>query len=196
MEELSSPDRISAEVNLGVGSAEAWKPVASVSPGQRATALLALVLLSSGDPLIIDQPEDDLDNQHIYEDIVRVLADVCQSRQVIVATHNANIPVLGDAELVVALNADADRSRLEAMAFKRILKDAELPLHFTPHCLRHTLPRSCSSRREPRLCAAPARPREHSAHRGHLRPLAPDGQQGRGRSPRRRDLRAQVVAKW
>jgi ABC-type lipoprotein export system ATPase subunit len=115
LEELASPDRISAEVNLGVGEAETWKPVEAVSPGQRATALLALVLLSSGEPIIIDQPEDDLDNQHIYEDIVRVLADVCQSRQVIVATHNANIPVLGDAELVVALDADADRSRVEAL---------------------------------------------------------------------------------
>ena len=114
-EELPTPDRISAEVNLGVGGAETWRPVSSVSPGQRATALLALVLLSSGEPLLIDQPEDDLDNQHIYEDIVRVLADVCQNRQVIVATHNANIPVLGDAELVVALNADADRSRVEAI---------------------------------------------------------------------------------
>jgi DNA repair exonuclease SbcCD ATPase subunit len=114
-EGLTSPDRIFAEVNLGVGGAEVWKPVGSVSPGQRATALLALVLLSSGEPLIIDQPEDDLDNQHIYEDIVRVLAEVCQTRQVIVATHNANIPVLGDAELVVVLNADADRSRMEAI---------------------------------------------------------------------------------
>ncbi|MGD0076594.1 MAG: AAA family ATPase, partial [Candidatus Binataceae bacterium] len=114
-EELPTPDRISAEVNLGVGATDTWKPVSSVSPGQRATALLALVLLSSGEPLIIDQPEDDLDNQHIYEDIVRVLAEVCQNRQVIVATHNANIPVLGDAELVVALNADADRSRVEAI---------------------------------------------------------------------------------
>jgi len=115
LEELASPDRISAEVNLGVGSAENWKPVSSVSPGQRATALLALVLLSSTEPLIIDQPEDDLDNQHIYQDIVRVLAEVCQTRQVIVATHNANIPVLGDAELVVVLDADADRSRIEAI---------------------------------------------------------------------------------
>jgi len=115
LEELATPDRISAEVNLGAPGAEVWKAVGSVSPGQRATALLALVLMSSGDPLIIDQPEDDLDNQHIYEDIVRVLADVCQTRQVIVATHNANIPVLGDAELVVALNADADRSRIEAL---------------------------------------------------------------------------------
>ena len=115
LEELPSPDRISAEVNLGAAGSENWKPVAAVSPGQRATALLALVLMSSGEPLIIDQPEDDLDNQHIYEDIVRVLADVCQARQVIVATHNANIPVLGDAELIVALNADAERSRVEAI---------------------------------------------------------------------------------
>jgi hypothetical protein len=114
-EELATPDRISAEVNLGTPGAETWKPVTGVSPGQRATALLALVLLSSDEPLIIDQPEDDLDNQHIYEDIVRVLADVCQNRQVIVATHNANIPVLGDAELLVALDADAQRSRVEAL---------------------------------------------------------------------------------
>ena len=71
--------------------------------------------MSSGEPLIIDQPEDDLDNQHIYEDIVRVLAEVCQARQVIVATHNANIPVLGDAELVVALSADAERAHVEAI---------------------------------------------------------------------------------
>jgi ABC-type lipoprotein export system ATPase subunit len=115
LEELPSPDRISAEVNLGVGGTENWKPVSSVSPGQRATALLALVLLSSGEPLIIDQPEDDLDNQHIYQDIVKVLVEVCQTRQVIVATHNANIPVLGDAELVVVLDADADRSRVAAV---------------------------------------------------------------------------------
>ena len=114
-EELETPDRITAEVNLGSPGAETWKPVTAVSPGQRATALLALVLLSSDEPLIIDQPEDDLDNQHIYEDIVRVLADVCQKRQVIVATHNANIPVLGDAELLVAIDADAQRSHVEAL---------------------------------------------------------------------------------
>jgi ABC-type lipoprotein export system ATPase subunit len=114
-EELETPDRISAEVNLGIPGAETWKRITAVSPGQRATALLALVLLSSDEPLIIDQPEDDLDNQHIYEDIVRVLADVCQKRQVIVATHNANIPVLGDAELLVAVDADALRSHVEAL---------------------------------------------------------------------------------
>ena len=115
LEEISTPDLIVAEVNLGSPDAEIWKHVDMVSPGQRATALLSLVLLSSQEPLIIDQPEDDLDNQHIYEDVVQVLTEVCQHRQVIVATHNANIPVLGDAELVVAFDADAERSRLEAI---------------------------------------------------------------------------------
>ena len=63
---------------------------------------------------MIDQPEDDLDNRYIYDEVVRVLSRVCEGRQVIVATHNANIPVLGDAELVLALDADADRSRVLA----------------------------------------------------------------------------------
>ena len=115
LEEFVTRDRISAEVNLGTKDKEAWKSVEEVSPGQRATAMLALVLLSGTDPLVIDQPEDDLDNQYIYQDVVRLLADVSERRQVIVATHNANIPVLGDAELIVAFNADADRARIEAI---------------------------------------------------------------------------------
>jgi len=85
-----------------------------VSPGQRATALLALALAGGREPLIIDQPEDDLDNRYIYDEVVKVLADVCQERQVIVATHNANLPVLGDAELVVAFDAQAAQGRVLA----------------------------------------------------------------------------------
>lgn len=126
LEELPRPDEVVAEVNLGGPDGERWRPVASVSPGQRATALLALVLSSGSEPLIIDQPEDDLDNRHIYEEVVRVLREVCQSRQVIVATHNANIPVLGDAELIVALDADADRGRLLAIGG---LEDASVAAH-------------------------------------------------------------------
>lgn len=126
LEEQSRPDEIIAEVNLGGPGGERWRSVSSVSPGQRATALLALVLSSGSEPLIIDQPEDDLDNRHIYEEIVRVLGNVCQSRQVIVATHNANIPVLGDAELIVALDADADRGGLLAIGG---LEDATVASH-------------------------------------------------------------------
>lgn len=54
---------------------------------------------------MIDQPEDDLDNRYIYDEVVKVLAKVCESRQVIVATHNANIPIVGDGEMVLALAA-------------------------------------------------------------------------------------------
>lgn len=72
-------------------------------------------MLANGvEPLVIDQPEDDLDNRYVYEEIVKLLAEVCQHRQVIVATHNANIPILGDAELVVALDAEADRGMVLA----------------------------------------------------------------------------------
>jgi ABC-type lipoprotein export system ATPase subunit len=105
---------ISIEIDLGGSGVESWHDVAEVSPGQRATALLALVLATGREPLIIDQPEDDLDNRYIYDEVVKVLGRVCERRQVIVATHNANIPILGDAEFVLALDADAGRSRVLA----------------------------------------------------------------------------------
>ena len=115
IEEADVPDRIIVEVDLSSGTGdEAWHDVGAVSPGQRATALLALALAGGKEPLIIDQPEDDLDNRYIYDEVVSVLAEVCQSRQVIVATHNANIPILGDAELVLALDAEATQGTVLA----------------------------------------------------------------------------------
>jgi ABC-type cobalamin/Fe3+-siderophores transport system ATPase subunit len=114
IEEADTPDRVIVEIDLGGPGAEAWAPIDEVSPGQRAMALLALALASGSEPLVIDQPEDDLDNRYIYDEVVRVLSRVCEGRQVIVATHNANIPVLGDAELILALDAAADRSRVLA----------------------------------------------------------------------------------
>ena len=114
VEEADTPDRVVVEVDLGAPGSESWAPIGEVSPGQRAMALLALARASGSEPLVIDQPEDDLDNRYIYDEVVRVLSRVCERRQVIVATHNANIPVLGDAELVLALDADADRSRVLA----------------------------------------------------------------------------------
>lgn len=115
IEETDMPDRIVVEVNLaGPDGEDAWHDVTEVSPGQRATALLALALAGGREPLVIDQPEDDLDNRYIYDEVVKVLAEVCQSRQVIVATHNANIPILGDAEMVLALDAEAARGKVLA----------------------------------------------------------------------------------
>lgn len=109
IEIADTPDTVLIEINLGKSPNDDWRPIKDISPGQRATALLALALAAGQEPLLIDQPEDDLDNRYIFDEVVQVLARVCETRQVIVATHNANIPILGDAELVIALDATADR---------------------------------------------------------------------------------------
>ncbi|CAM5398526.1 TrlF family AAA-like ATPase [Eoetvoesiella caeni] len=73
------------------------------SLGQRASALLLYVLSQrQNDVIIIDQPEDDLDNQTIYDDVIKLLREMKPYAQFIFATHNANFPVLGDAEQVHA----------------------------------------------------------------------------------------------
>jgi type III restriction enzyme len=75
-------------------------PFENASAGQQATALLLTLLNQSGPPLIIDQPEDDLDNQIIF-DIVNYIWNAKTHRQIIFSSHNANLVVNGDAELVV-----------------------------------------------------------------------------------------------
>lgn len=73
------------------------------SLGQRASALILFVLSQhENDVIIIDQPEDDLDNQTIYEDVIKLVRKLKPKTQFIFATHNPNIPVLGDAEQIVA----------------------------------------------------------------------------------------------
>lgn len=71
------------------------------SLGQRASALIIFVLSQQeNDVIIIDQPEDDLDNQTIYEDVIKLVRAMKPKVQFIFATHNPNIPVLGDAEQI------------------------------------------------------------------------------------------------
>ena len=77
-----------------------------LSPGQKSTAILLLIMQESKDPLLVDQPEDDLDNRFIYDDVVKRLREAKPFRQFLIATHNANIPVLGDAEQIITLDAD------------------------------------------------------------------------------------------
>ena len=81
-----------------------WKPLAHGSPGQQTAALLAFVLGYGVEPVILDQPEDDLDSTLIYELLVRRLREQKTRRQIIVVTHNPNIVVHGDAELVMSLD--------------------------------------------------------------------------------------------
>lgn len=79
------------------------KPLREHSLGQRASALVLTILTQDdSDIIIIDQPEDDLDNQVVYREFIKTVKAKKPSAQFIFATHNPNIPVLGDAERVIA----------------------------------------------------------------------------------------------
>ena len=92
------------------GEESDWQSLSQGSPGQQTAALLAFVLGYGSEPMILDQPEDDLDNTLIYQLLVRRLRETKSNRQVIVVTHNPNIVVHGDAELVLSLKAANSRS--------------------------------------------------------------------------------------
>ncbi len=83
------------------------KPLSKHSLGQRASALILFLLTQNdSDVIIVDQPEDDLDNQVIYEELIQTIKKEKKNMQFIFATHNANISVLGDAERVVTTEYD------------------------------------------------------------------------------------------
>lgn len=108
--------RISLSILLNtaeVGSKSNFKKLSQLSKGQRATALLLILLADSDKPLVIDQPEDDLDNRFVYDGVVKQLRKLKGRRQIIASTHNANIPVLGDAELVLTLQASSHHADLD-----------------------------------------------------------------------------------
>lgn len=83
------------------------RPLSEHSLGQRASALILFILtLKENDIIIIDQPEDDLDNQTIYSDVISELRKLKGSTQFLFATHNPNIPVLGDCEQTISCSYD------------------------------------------------------------------------------------------
>ena len=89
------------------------KPISQLSLGQQHSVLLGILMLSdSNKPLIIDQPEDNLDSEFIYKTIVKNLRKIKEQRQVIIVTHNANIAVLGDAELIIPLKSTSIKSHV------------------------------------------------------------------------------------
>jgi chromosome segregation protein len=80
---------------------EQYIPFENASAGQQATALLSVLLRQPGPPLIVDQPEDDLDNE-IVLDVAEQIWESKAKRQLVFASHSANLVVNGDADLVVA----------------------------------------------------------------------------------------------
>ncbi|HEY2510744.1 MAG TPA: AAA family ATPase [Polyangiaceae bacterium] len=88
-------------------------PVEELSTGQMCTAILPILLLQSAAPLIIDQPEDQLDNAFIFDTLVKTLQVVKKSRQIIFVTHNPNILVLGGTDRVFVLEGTSRKGRLK-----------------------------------------------------------------------------------
>ncbi len=114
LETLDIPDLINIELNVSNDpSNEEYKILDDLSTGQQCTALLHLLLLENKDPLILDQPEDNLDNSFIADRIVTELRKSKTERQFLFATHNANIPVFGDAEWIGVMSSTSKRGYIK-----------------------------------------------------------------------------------
>lgn len=117
LEALELEHRVVISLNVAHGDAEpVFRPLNRLSTGQQCTAILHMLLLDNIDPLFMDQPEDNLDNAFIAERIVTELRDAKTNRQFLFATHNANIPVFGDAEWIGVFTTEDNRGCLELEA--------------------------------------------------------------------------------
>ncbi|RKD98749.1 TrlF family AAA-like ATPase [Marinifilum flexuosum] len=97
------------EIQYKPTGASTFKPLSTASAGQKTTAILTFILSQGLIPLILDQPEDDLDNRLVYELVVDRLNKAKDHRQIIVVTHNANIPVNGDSEFIISMNSESKK---------------------------------------------------------------------------------------
>lgn len=105
-------------VNAGMSNKIVFRKREQLSLGQRSVAMLLIIIKAANDlgdnrPLIIDQPEDDLDNVYIYSSLVKHFREVKEKRQLIFATHNANIPISGDAENILIMDSDGEHGYLK-----------------------------------------------------------------------------------
>ena len=106
------PDRVTVLLRREDGSL-AGDLEGGLSVGQKCTAVLALLLALDVTPVIIDQPEDDIDNEFTYSEVVPLLRKVKERRQLIIVTHDPNIPVNADAEMIHALAAVGGRGTIK-----------------------------------------------------------------------------------
>lgn len=117
-ETLEYEDRPTLKVTKSVDDGNGQKirttrSIAKLSLGQQQSILLAILLQSrSNNPLLIDQPEDNLDSEFIFKTIVHNLRKIKEKRQIIIVTHNPNIAVLGDAELIIPLKSTSAKTHI------------------------------------------------------------------------------------
>ena len=114
LEEVQLRDRIDIYLNVKHEKGDPdFRMLGDLSTGQKCIAILNILLLENHDPLIMDQPEDNLDNAFIAQRIVSDLRKYKDKRQFVFATHNANIPVNGDADLIAVLRNKKDTTHIE-----------------------------------------------------------------------------------
>ncbi|MFW6027122.1 MAG: hypothetical protein ACOCRX_12375, partial [Candidatus Woesearchaeota archaeon] len=110
--------KISLDVNsYKINNNPIYRPLSQLSYGQRAIVILDIILegftkLGDTSPLIIDQPEDQLDNAYISNYLVKTIREIKGERQIILTTHNANIPIGGDAENVFCLTSNGEHGKI------------------------------------------------------------------------------------
>lgn len=96
--------------------------ISEMSPGKKSFVLLKLLieLDNSKCPILLDQPEDDLDNRSIYNDLVKFIKTKKKERQIIIATHNPNLVVGADSECVIVANQNGDTSKNRQYQFEYV----------------------------------------------------------------------------
>ncbi len=102
---ITPPDKVIIEYKINETE---FKPLKKLSIGQRAASILSIILLNQDKPVIIDQPEDDIDNSTIYQGIITTILSKKEENQFIFATHNSNIVVLGDSDNVFVCENEGD----------------------------------------------------------------------------------------
>lgn len=115
----NSIDKISTvlledEVKLELLDGSEYKELSDLSTGQRCTVILPIILEHTNNTLIIDQPEDHIDNAFIVDTLISSITRRAGKGQILITTHNANLPVLGDAMEVIHLNSDGTRGYVVA----------------------------------------------------------------------------------
>lgn len=116
VELLDVLDDDDVEIALSVGKAD-FVSIQNLSAGQRSVAVFPLLLRNSKGPLVIDQPEDNLDNRYIADTIAPDLLQRKRGQQYLVTSHNANLVVLTDADMILHVDADGTRASYPASGF-------------------------------------------------------------------------------
>ncbi|EJL6834398.1 AAA family ATPase [Vibrio cholerae] len=106
--------KLEDEIILELLDGSETKSLSELSTGQRCTVILPIILEHRESALIVDQPEDHIDNAFIVETLIASIKRRRGEGQTIVTTHNANVPVLGEAEEVIHLNSDGTRGYVQA----------------------------------------------------------------------------------